>query len=215
MASVGQLFSSIALAGGKSQRLGRDKLRELVGGKPLIKRVIERLTELNSVIIIVAGAAQDVSFFPSGKRIKVVSDVYPGGGVLGGIYTGLVASESFYNLVVACDMPFLNTALLSYLIEAADGYDAVVPRLNGFIEPLHAVYAKSCLPFIEKEVQTGRRDIRCFFSCVKVRYIESEEVDRFDLERLSFFNINNENDLEKAREIAGETVDGQPESQDY
>jgi molybdopterin-guanine dinucleotide biosynthesis protein A len=196
------LFSSIALAGGKSLRLGRNKLREQVGGRALLSRVIDTLGALDGDIIIVAGAGQDLTLFPAGQRVKIVADIYPGGGVLGGIYTGLTASDSFHNLVVACDMPFLNTALLRYLIEAAESYDAVVPRLNGFIEPLHAVYAKSCLPHIKTEIESGRRDIRSFFSRVKVRYVESEEIDRFDPQRLSLFNINTEDDLKKAREIA-------------
>jgi molybdopterin-guanine dinucleotide biosynthesis protein A len=108
-------------------------------------------------------------------------------------------------------MPFLNTILLDYLISTAGDYDAVVPRLSGFIEPLHSVYARSCIGPIKEEMSSGSRNIRSFFSRVNVKYVESDEVDRFDPGRLSFFNINSENDLAKAREIA-KVVDGLSES---
>ena len=198
------MFNTIVLAGGKALRLGRNKLLEKVGSRPLLSRVIDTLSELESDIIIVAGAGQDLAAFPVGDKFKVIADTYPGGGALGGIYTGLTASDSFHNLVVAGDMPFLNTALLRYLIGAAGSYDAVVPRLNGFIEPLHAVYAKSCELYIKAEIETGRRDIRSFFSRVKVRYVDDEEIDRFDVSHISFFNINTRDDLKKAREIVGQ-----------
>lgn len=199
------MFNTIVLAGGKGSRLGRNKLLEQVGGRPLLSRVIDTLRELEGDIIIVAGAGQGISLFPVGDGIKVVADIYPGGGVLGGIYTGLTASDSFHNLVVAGDMPFLNTTLLRYLIGEVESYDVVVPRINGFIEPLHAVYAKSCELYIKAEIETGQRDIRGFFSRVKVRFVESEEIDRFDPRHLSLFNINTEEDLQKARDIAGQT----------
>jgi molybdopterin-guanine dinucleotide biosynthesis protein A len=145
---------------------------------------------------------------PANKMVKIVADLLPGAGVLGGIYTGLTASDSCYNLVVAGDMPFLNPALLRYQLEIVGGFDVVVPRLGWFIEPLHAVYTQDCLPYIKEEIESGRRNIRSFFSRVKVKYVESEEINRFDPRHLSFFNINNEEDLKNAREMVkkiGET----------
>jgi len=196
------LFSLIALAGGKALRLGRNKLLEKVGGKTLLSRVLDTLRSLEGDIIIVTGAKQPLPPGSTGPRVTVVTDVFPDGGPLGGIYTGLAASDSFHNLVVACDMPFLNLPSLEYMLKNSDGFDVVIPRLNGFIEPLHAVYSRNCLPYIEREIESGRRNIRSFFPLVKVRYIESEEIDRFDPEGLSFFNINTEDDLKKARDLA-------------
>ena len=69
----------------------------------------------------------------------MVTDTYPGKGPLGGIYTGLGAAESFYNLVVACDMPFLNQTLLDNMIQNSANFDLVVPRLGNMVESLHAV----------------------------------------------------------------------------
>lgn len=134
--------------------------------------------------------------------MKVVGDIYPGKGSLGGIYTGLVASDSLYNIVVACDMPFLNQGLLRYMIEIADNFDLVIPRLGNTIEPLHAVYSKRCLAPIEHLLEQDDLQIFKFFPAVKVRYMEADEIDRFDPEHLSFFNINTEADLKTARELS-------------
>jgi molybdopterin-guanine dinucleotide biosynthesis protein A len=140
-------------------------------------------------------------------KVKVVSDVFPGQGSLGGIYTGLVESDSFYNLIVAADMPFLNEPLLRYMIERADGYDFVLPRVNGLFEPLHAVYSKNCIAPIKTILEQGKRMIIELFNYVKVRYIETEEVERFDPKHRSFFNINTKEDLELAKKIAGGTAE--------
>jgi len=132
----------------------------------------------------------------------MVTDTYPGKGPLGGIYTGLATSNSFYNLVVACDMPFLNQALLSYMIQIAAGYDLVIPKLGNFIEPLHAVYAKGCLSPMEELLKQDNLQVNELSNLVRVRYVDAGEIDRFDPEHLSFFNINTEADLKMARELA-------------
>lgn len=196
------MFSSIVLAGGKALRLGRDKLQEEVDGKTLLARVLGTLSSLAGDVIIVAGVGQPLPTGSAGSKVKIVTDVFPDGGPLGGIYTGLAASDSFHNLVVAGDMPFLNLPLLRYLLENAGDFDVVIPRLNSFIEPLHAVYSQRCLPYIKREIESGRRNIRSFFPLVKVRYIERQEIVRFDPECLSFFNINNEDDLKRAWKLS-------------
>ena len=195
-------IGSIVLAGGRGLRLGHDKALETVSNRSLLQRVVSYLSFLNSDIIIVTAANQVLPHFVDCPKLKVVTDTNPGKGPLGGIYTGLAASGSFYNLVVACDMPFLNRALLDYMMRVSPGFDLVVPRLGDMVEPLHAVYAKGCLAPIESLLKQGNLSIRELFALVRVRYVEAEEINRFDPEHLSFFNVNTEADLAKAREIA-------------
>ncbi|MFC2032541.1 molybdenum cofactor guanylyltransferase, partial [Chloroflexota bacterium] len=133
-----------------------------------------------------------------------ITDIYPGKGSLGGVYTGLTASDSFYNLVIACDMPFLNQSLLKYMMQLSVDFDVVVPRLGNMVEPLHAVYSKACLMPIESMLKQGKLSVFKLFTQVKVRYVEAEEIDRFDPEHLSFFNINTKADLERAKKLASE-----------
>jgi molybdopterin-guanine dinucleotide biosynthesis protein A len=200
-------ISCIVLAGGKSLRLGRNKILETFDNTSLLERALSNLSFLDSDIIVVTATRQSLPQFVVSPMRRVVADIYPGKGPLGGIYTGLVASDSFYNLVVASDMPFLNRALLRHMIQLADGFDLILPRLGAKVEPLHAVYSKGCLSPIERMLKQGNLSISQLFPQVRVRYMEAEEIDRFDPAHLSFFNINTEADLEKAKELARREVD--------
>lgn len=196
--------SGIILAGGKGRRLGgRDKASELINHQRLLERVISSLSFLDSIIIVTGSTGQALPEVKYSPPIKVVTDVYPGKGPLGGIYSGLKSSGSTRNLVVACDMPFLNQGLLKYLIEVSDKFDVAVLRIVEALEPLHAVYAKSCTKPIKRLLLgEGHLNIRRLFDMLRVRYVTAEEMERFDPEHLSFFNINTQEDLELAQKIS-------------
>ena len=195
-------ISCIVLAGGKGLRLGRDKAQETVGNSDLLQRVVSQLSSFSNDIIIVTARGKSLSQFIGCPRFRIVADAYSGKGALVGLGTGLAASNSWYNLVVACDMPFLNQALLRYMIQLSAGFDLVVPRVGKLVEPLHAVYSKSCLAPIERLLSQGDLRVRALFDLVKVRYVEADEIDSFDPKHLSFFNINTEADLERAQLLA-------------
>ena len=191
-------MTTIVLAGGKSRRLGRAKALEEISGQSLIERVMELVFPLSTEIIVVT--AQD-NHLPLNLGAKMVVDVYPNKGPLGGIYSGLKASSSFHSLVIACDMPFLNVALLRYLMELSPDFDVVIPRVNGMVEPLHAVYSRNCLDPIEAMLQKGNLKISDLLGAVRVRYVEEAEIEGYDRQGLSFFNINSKADLERARAL--------------
>lgn len=194
--------SCIILAGGKSLRLGYDKVLETVGNRSLLQLVVSCVTSLTSEVIIVAVSEPTIPQFIDRSKLRVVTDIYPGKGPLGGIYTGLVTSTSFYNLVVASDMPFLNQALLRYMMQLSANFDLVVPRVGNLVEPLHAVYTKRCLAPIEQMIKQDKLSVSQLFHLVKTRYVEAEEIERFDPKHLSFFNVNTEADLKRARKLA-------------
>lgn len=195
-------LTSIILAGGKSLRLRHDKVFEVIEDQNMLQRVIDRLAQVSQEIIIVTSEGRPLPPLLSPLKIKVMTDTYPGRGALGGLYTGLKHSSSFHSLVVACDMPLLSTPLLRYLLSLAPGFDAVVPRLKELLEPLHAIYSQNCLSPIEQMLSEGKLKVTDFFSQIKVRYVDQAEIERFDPQHLSFFNINTEADLEKARALA-------------
>ena len=105
---------------------------------------------------------------------------------------------------MGCDTPFLSVGLLQYMIHNSSGLDLVVPRLKEKVEPLCAVYSKNCAAPIEELLKQDELKIIELFRMVKVGYIEEHEIDNFDPEHLSFFNINNQADLERARRLAAE-----------
>ena len=195
-------ISCIVLAGGKSIRFGHDKILERIGNTNLLEKVISLVDPISKNIIIVTAKERALTRIAKHPKVKIVNDIFPGQGSLGGIYTGLVKSDSFYNLVVAADMPFLNESLLRYMIKVADGYDFVLPRVGKWYEPLHAIYSKNCINPINSILEKGKKVIVELFDYVKVKFIEVKEIDRFDPKHLSFFNINTKEDLEIAKSIA-------------
>jgi len=192
-------ISCIVLAGGEGKRLGTDKAFLSIGDRVLIEGIVEKMARIGDEVIIVTNSPQRYSHLGA----RLVGDVYPGKGALGGIYSGLRAARSDHSLVVACDMPFLDLRLLRYMILLSPGQDVVIPRVGGLTEPLHAIYSKGCLQPIERLLVGGGRRIIDFFPEVRVRYIEEQEIKLFDPQCLSFFNINTPGDLEKARNLVG------------
>jgi molybdopterin-guanine dinucleotide biosynthesis protein A len=189
--------SGIVLAGGQSSRLGTDKSFVNVNGQSLIEQIVAKLVRLSDDVIIVTNSPEKYDRLEA----KLVGDIYPGKGALGGIYSGLRAAANAYSLVVACDMPFLDLNLLRYMILLARGHDVVIPRIGGLLEPLHAIYSQSCLEPIDRLLARGGLKIIDFFSEVRVRYVEEDEVDIFDPQHLSFFNVNTPNDLEEVKKL--------------
>ncbi len=189
--------SAVILAGGQSRRLGTDKAFIEVGGVPLVERVIARLRQLSADVLIVTARPKGCAHL----GVRVIRDTWPGMGSLGAIHTGLQAAGCSRALVVGCDMPFLNLGLLRSMAQLAGDYDVVIPRLDGLLEPLHAVYAKACLAPIEEMLRAGNLRIRCFLDRVRVRYVERAEVEALDPRRLSFFNVNTPHDLQVAHEL--------------
>ena len=196
--------SGIVLAGGLSRRLGRDKAIEPIAGEPLIARCIGRLSAVADEIIVVVNDVERGEQLPLPQTCRVALDVYADSGSLGGIFSGVSAMGNEWGVVVACDMPFLNTALLRYMLSLREGFDAVVPVLAGRPEPTHALYSKACLPHIERRLQAKDLKIARFFDDVSVRYVSQEEIDAHDPDHLSFFNVNTQSDLDKALELAAQ-----------
>jgi molybdopterin-guanine dinucleotide biosynthesis protein A len=198
--------SSIILAGGRGLRFGREKALIEFGGENLLQRVISTLASVDDDIILVVAEGQQLPRLSHSKNLKIVTDVYPSRGPLVGVYSGLLASNTAYSLVVACDMPFLNRRLLGYMLQVAAGYDLAIPRLGGEFEPLHAVYSRSSIEAIETLLAEGSLKVDRLLDMVRVRYIETDEIDKFGRQHLSFFNVNTKADLEKAARLAGGVV---------
>ena len=200
----GEGVSGVVLAGGRSRRLGRDKAVELLGGQPMIRRVLERVAGLTAENIVVVADRARGEALPLLDDTRVVPDAYPGMGSLGGIFSGLAAAGNEWAMVTACDMPFLNPDLLDYLLSLRQGVDVVAPVVEGRPEPTHALYSRECLPFIEERLRAEELKITGFYDRVRVRYVAEDEIRRFDPELLSFFNVNSPRDLERARALAAE-----------
>ncbi len=178
-------LSGIVLAGGQSQRMGRNKALLELQGQTLIARVLERLSPLCDELII---SANDVELYAD-LPAQVVPDLIPGRGALGGIHAGLATMRHGKAVVVACDMPFLSLSLLRYMVVMSSGYDVVSPRVDGFFEPLHAVYSARCVDPIAQLIAEGPRRVVDLYRQVRLREVTEADVRLFDAD-LSFVNVN-------------------------
>lgn len=193
-----EAISGIILAGGKSRRMGVNKALLTIGGQPLIRRVADVVAQVADELIVVA----DQPGLYAHLGVRVVGDLLPGRGALGGMYSGLRTARHFHCLVVACDMPFLNLNLLRYMVTCAPAWDVVIPCLDGWLEPLHALYSKACMGSIEKLLSEGNLKIIDLLPEVRVRYLEQEEIELFDRRYLCFTNVNTPAELNRTRYIA-------------
>ncbi|ACZ38452.1 molybdenum cofactor guanylyltransferase [Sphaerobacter thermophilus] len=218
-------LSVAILAGGQSRRMGRDKALLDVAGRALIEHVIERARPVASEMMLIASDRPAYARF----GLRVVPDRCPQSGALGGIYTAIAEAEHPHCLVLACDMPFVNTDLLRYMAAVPRDYDVLVPSLAAerstqgereTLETLHAIYGKSCLPAIERQLQEGILKVIGFFSQVRVKRIPEEEIRQYDPNLLSFYNANTPEEYEWVRRRyaagdgrgeAGDPVGGSPE----
>ncbi len=190
-------MNAIILAGGKNERMTKEKAFLKFEGKPIIKIIIEKAQPLFEAIIIVTNFPQKYEHL----RVKVVKDVISYCGPLGGLYSGLKESKGHYNFVTGCDMPFLKVPLIKHLIDNCKGNDVTIPKFNGFLEPLCAIYSRNCLGAIREELNENNLAIRSIFSKVRMKYIPKKDFLRFDPDLLSFFNINTRKDMERARRL--------------
>ncbi|MBZ0318490.1 MAG: molybdenum cofactor guanylyltransferase [Anaerolineae bacterium] len=190
------------MAGGKSSRMGTDKSFVTMLGKPLIEHLLDRLADLGEdERILITNRPNDYATL----GLPMFADVLPDKGSLGGIYTAITYSQSEYTLVIACDMPFANPALLKYMMGLCDGtHDVIVPRVDNYPEGLHAIYSQACLAPIRKRLDADQLKVMGFYGDVRVHYLDEAEYQSFDPKGLSFFNVNTPQELEEARRLAGE-----------
>jgi molybdenum cofactor guanylyltransferase len=176
------------------------------GGPPMLAIVLDSLASVADDVFIVANGREQYQAF----GVRIVPDLECGNGALGGIHAAVSHSLHERCLVVACDMPFLNSALLRRMADEPGDFDVLIPLLPGesrqradglVFQTLHAIYSKQCLPAIEAHLAQGRRQVVGFFKDVRVRTLDSGEIMRWDPGLESFFNANNPEALERAGAI--------------
>ena len=193
--------SGVVLAGGKSKRMGMDKRHLSVHGKPLLDRVTSVLLEIFPEVLLVL-AEENIS--RQDKRIQIVTDLVPGRAAVGGLYTGLYYCRHPRVFAVACDMPFINPAVIELFSKKIEATDIVLAELVNGLQPLHGLYSKRCLPFLKEMIDA--QDL-CLQNIVDkqdltVHRIHESEIKSLDPQLLSFLNLNSPADVELANKIS-------------
>ena len=189
-------MDAIVLAGGSAVRLGgANKALLRVGGERFIDRILRTLAPLFDSVTIVSGDPRPYE----GLGARVIRDEREGVGPLMGLYSGLKASRGDASFVTAVDTPLVNAKLVERLLRVEGSCDALVPKWNGNLEPLCALYTRRCLPHVERVLE--QRRIVSFFPLVRVCYLEETEVAELDPLGRSFLNVNSPADYDALRSI--------------
>jgi molybdopterin-guanine dinucleotide biosynthesis protein A len=171
-----------------------------VGGRPVVARVLDAVRPLGAEVVVVDND-ESLAYLPG---VRIVPDTETRAGALMALHSGLSAATSELCVVVACDMPFLNTALLAWLVDLSAGFDVVIPVNAGQMEPMHAVYRREpCLDAIGRALARGDKRMTSYLGEVRVREVADHKLRPLDPELRSFFNINTPEDLGQARFLAG------------
>jgi len=189
--------TGVILAGGLSTRYGENKAFLQIGGVRLIERIADEMKGIFHQAILVTNQKRDFEYL----KLPMVEDLIKGLGPLGGIYTGLSAISGQAGFFVACDMPLLHKGLIRYMVEIIDAYEAVIPSVGKWVEPLHAVYARSCLTKIKALIDDKRYQVRLFYDRLRVRYVREDEIRRFCCPQEAFLNINTPEEFDRIQSI--------------
>ncbi len=198
--------TGVILAGGESSRMGRDKALIPVGGVPMLRRAADAVAAVCAEVLIIGDQAgrEELELPP---RARWVADVVRGRGPLGGVHAGLAAASHETVFAASCDMPLLNSWLITVLLgimqqDAMRLYSAVVPRVGQASQTLHAVYRRSCVEEAERLLSEEERPgLQSLLRKLRVLYVDEERLTAFDLDMRSMMSVNTQEDLDRAERL--------------
>ena len=194
--------TGVILAGGQSRRMGENKALMQLGDDSLIGHVIHRMRLITDELLLITNSPTEYGHL----GVSMHGDIFPDTGALGGIYTGLTHASHDAVLCVACDSPFLNPKLLTYLVSVLGEYDAVMPYTHGdkeqiTLQTLCAAYSQRCLSIIELMLRESELRVHALQERAHIKSVSPEVWQEFDPEGMSFFNINTPEDFETGKKL--------------
>ncbi|MBK8780691.1 MAG: molybdenum cofactor guanylyltransferase [Anaerolineales bacterium] len=195
------MLTVVIQAGGQSSRMGEDKALKLFLGRPLIERVIENLLPIADEMIVTTNRPAEYGFL----NHRLVPDLRPRRGSLGGLYTAIASASHPFVAVAACDMPFASKNYFesAYRLMVKEEADVVISKTDQGHEPFHALYRReACLPVIESAIDADQWKVIAWFPQVKLRVVSPDELKSFDPSGLCFWNLNTPEEFTEAERIA-------------
>ncbi|MBY0576613.1 MAG: molybdenum cofactor guanylyltransferase [Gallionellaceae bacterium] len=185
--------TAIVMAGGDSQRMGRDKANVMLGDKTLLQSVIATMRQLFPQVIVSVRQPR------AGIDLPQVCDEQPDGGPLAGLVASLRQITTPWAFMMACDMPFVVPEVVELLAGYRLRHQAVVPVVHGHPQPLAAFYAASCLVPLHASLAAQQKSLRGALQQLEVRYVDEAEMLAVDPQLRSFFDLDTPQDVEAAR----------------
>ena len=185
--------TALILAGGDSRRMGQDKAALVLDGKTLLERVTATMQQVFPKVVV------SVRQLRGGVVVPQVCDEQEASGPLAGLIAGLSQVDTPWVFAVACDMPFVTPAIVNRLAELRNGFQAVVPVVGGYQQPLAAFYAASALETMRASLAAGDRSLRGTLEKLEVRYVNEAELRECDPQLRSFFDLGTPQDFQAAQ----------------
>ncbi|MBK8781656.1 MAG: molybdenum cofactor guanylyltransferase [Anaerolineales bacterium] len=195
------MLTIVIQAGGQSSRMGEDKALKPFLGRPLIQRVIERLAPIADELIVTTNRPAEYGFI----KHRLIPDLRPGRGALGGLYTAIASASHPFVAVAACDMPFASKDYFesAYRLMVKEETDVVISKTDQGYEPFHALYRReTCLPIIEAAIDADQWKVIAWFPQVRLRVVSPDESEIFDPSGLCFWNLNTPEEFTQAERQA-------------
>jgi molybdopterin-guanine dinucleotide biosynthesis protein A len=205
------MASAAILVGGRARRFGgRDKSALLVGGRTILQRQLEAIAPVADDVLVVGsgfsgieGPAEAGPHNERGPNWRVIQDRVPDAGPLAGLDAALAGARDDVLILLACDMPFVTSAFLEYLVANAAGFEAVVPRTDRGYHPLCAVYRRACRAMVSERLADGILAMTGLVEAVRTRVIEPEDVERFGPGRRLLVNVNTPGEVDELEALLG------------
>jgi molybdopterin-guanine dinucleotide biosynthesis protein A len=212
----GEPVTGIVLAGGRSERMGRDKAWVELAGRPLVQWVLDALLQTTDLQMIVAREVGKLDTL----AVPVIEDRYEVRGPLTGIHAGLKAAETDLCVVVACDLPLVRPELLKLITdliglshavvpyvgeETLPSLDRTAPTRDAGLQPLLAGYRRACVDPLESLLRQGSFPTPALVSMLEARILKPVEWRRCDPDGRSFVNVNTPEDVDLAANIMAGT----------
>ncbi len=191
-----EAVTGLVVAGGKSSRFGSDKASAVVAGRTLLDWVLRGIAPACEALVVVRGRGQVLPLVDVELPVVVIDDAYHEKGPLAGLVAGMGAIHTPLAFAASCDVPLTESSLVSGLATLADGFDVVVPHVDGFPQPLLAIYRPStCLNPFREAVDHDRLKITAAYSGLRVRVVREPDLRTMDPALASFRNLNRVDDL--------------------
>lgn len=191
--------SGVILAGGKSTRMKFNKAFASIAGQPVVQIILDKFKHFFNETLIISNEPQ----LYEKLGYAIYPDVFPGLGPVAGIHSALYHARYDRVFVMGCDMPFMNMALVKFLLDSLEDYECVVPELDSHLQPLSAVYSKRCLPVLTQCLENDKLKLVRVFEELYTRVITNQQMEDFGNPREIFMNVNDQAALEIAQQIAG------------
>lgn len=187
--------TGVVLAGGQSSRMGQDKSLLPLNGKPAITHICEALAAVCDDLIIISNTPEKYGFLD----LPIYKDVSTGKGPLAGLHAAMHHHQSDAYLLTACDMPFIESEIYSFLIEQLKENDAIVPLYGNYKQPLAAVYRRNVLPHIASLLRNDQLKMAMLLENIKVKYQVNFPFTE-EVVKKHFFNMNHPEEYEQAKQ---------------